>query len=151
MKKILAIALLLISVVYTTIEAQCGDELLKKTLKEMGDSQYMKDFSIELSNVNKDAKTGYVKFSVILNSRTHYKFNTTDGAGNSEKVIMQLYDGDKMMASNYDGGKMYQSFEFVCQKSKVYNLVFSYQGGAEGCSKAVMSMVKQYAEGEMKF
>ncbi|SMO57868.1 hypothetical protein SAMN06265379_10355 [Saccharicrinis carchari] len=151
MKKILILALLMLSVVYTTTDAQCGDDLLKKALKEMGDAQYIKDFNIDLTNVKKDTKTGYVKFSVILNSRSHYKFNTTDGAGNSEKVIMQLYDGDKMLVSNYEGGKMYEAFEFICQKSKVYSLVFSYQGGAEGCSKAVMSLVKQYTEGEMKF
>ncbi len=131
--------------------AQCGDDILKQALKEMGDAQYMKDFTIDLKKDKKDSQTGYVKFSVILNSRGHYKFNAVNGLSNPENVIMQLYDGDKMLISNFEGGKMYGSFEFICRKSKVYNLVFSFKGGQEGCAKAVMSLVKQYSEAEMKF
>jgi len=151
MKKILVIAILLVTVFSASTYAQCGDDLLKTALKEMGDAQYMKDFSIDLKKAKKDTKTGFVKFSVILNSRSHYRFNTVNGAGNPEKVIMQLYDGDKMMVSNFEAGKMYDSFEFVCRKSKVYNIVFSFKGGEEGCAKAVMSLVKQYSAGEMNF
>lgn len=151
MKKILVLAFLLISVASVTSYAQCGDDLLKMALKEMGDAQYLKDFTIDFKKAKKDTKTGFIKFSVILNSRSHYKFNTANGTGNPEKVIMQLYDGDKMLGSNFESGKMYKSFEFVCRKSKVYNIVFSFRGGAEGCSKGVMSLVKQYSAGEMNF
>ncbi|MGQ1785618.1 MULTISPECIES: hypothetical protein [unclassified Saccharicrinis] len=151
MKKILVLAILLVTVFSATNYAQCGDDLLKKALKEMGDAQYMKDFSVDIKKAKKDTKTGFVKFSVILNSRSHYKFNTANGMGNPEKVIMQLYDGDKMLVSNFESGKMYDSFEFICRKSKVYNIVFSFRGGEEGCSKAVMSLVKQYSAGEMNF
>ncbi len=151
MKKIFVLAILLVSVFSVASYAQCGDELLKTALKDMGDAQYMKDFNIELKQVKKDTKTGFVKFSIILNSRSHYKFNTADAVGNPERVIMQLYDGEKMLISNFEGGKMYSSIEYICRKSKVYNLVFSYKGGVEGCSKAVMSLVKQYSAGEMNF
>ena len=151
MKRILVLTILLVSAFSATIEAQCGDELLKKALKDMGDAQYMKDFTVDLKKAKKDTKTGIVKFSVILNSRSHYKFNTVDGIGNPEKVILQLYDGDKLLISNFESGKMYNSIEYICRKSKVYNLVFSYRGGEEGCSKAVMSLVKQYSAGRDEF
>lgn len=151
MKKILIIAILFVTVFSVTGYSQCGDDLLKAALKEMGDAQYMKDFTIDLIKAKKDTKTGIKKFSVILNSRSHYKFNTVNAAGNPEKVIIQLYDGDKLIASNFEGGKMYEAIEYICRKSKVYNLVFSFKGGEEGCSKAVMSLVKQYSAGEMNF
>ncbi len=151
MKKILVLVVLMVSTFSIKGYSQCGDELLKVALKEMGDAQYMKDFNIDLKKAKKDTKTGFIKFSVILNSRSHYKFNTANSTSNPERVIMQLFDGDKMLISNFEGGKMYDSFEFICRKSKVYNLVFSFKGGEEGCAKAVMSLVKQYSAGEMNF
>jgi hypothetical protein len=151
MKKILILSILFLSVFSFSGMAQCGDDLLKIALKQMGDAQYMKDFTIDLSSLKKNTKTGFVKFSVILNSRSHYKFNSVNANTNAEKVVMQLYDGDRMLISNFEGGKMYESFEFICRKSKVYNLVFSFKGGAEGCAKSVMSLVKQYSAGEMNF
>lgn len=151
MKKLIILSIIMTALFSVSSYAQCGDDMLKQALKEMGDAQYMKDFTIDLKKAKKDSKTGYVKFSVILNSRSHYKFNVVNGISNPEKVIMQLYDGDKMLISNFEGGKMYSSFEFICRKSKVYNLVFSYKGGEEGCAKSVMSLVKQYSAGEMNF
>ena len=151
MKKIWIIAIIFISFASVSASAQCGDDMLKTALKEMGEAQYMKDFTIDLKKAKVDVKTGYLKFSVILNSRSHYKFNTVNGLSNASGVIMQLYDGDKMLVSNFEAGKMYDSFEFICRKSKVYNIMFSFKGGEEGCAKAVMSLVKQYSQGEMNF
>ncbi|WP_075603337.1 hypothetical protein [Saccharicrinis aurantiacus] len=151
MKKVLILSIIFMAIFTVSSHAQCDEGMLKTALKEMGDAQYMKDFTIDLKKDKKDSQTGYVKFSVILNSRSHYKFNAVNGIGNPEKVIMQLYDGDRMLISNFEGGKMYNSFEFVCRKSKVYNLVFSFKGGQEGCARAVMSLVKQYSEAEMQF
>jgi len=151
MKKVILLSIILISAFSFSGKAQCGEDMLKKALKEMGDTQYMKDFTVELTRDKKDTKTGYVKFSVILNSKSHYKFNTVNGLSNPEKVIMQLYDGDKLVASNFEGGKMYDAIEYICRKTKVYSIVFSFKGGAEGCAKGVMSLVKQYSDGEMNF
>lgn len=124
--------------------AQCGDDLLKQALKEMGESQYIKDYTIELVKDKKDTKTGYVKFSVVLQSRTQYKFNLANGDTNPEQIILQVKQGDKLEASNMHNGKLYNEFEFICGKTGVYNLLFSFKGGSEGCAKAVQSLVKQF-------
>ncbi|NPA36441.1 MAG: hypothetical protein GXO47_06295 [Chlorobi bacterium] len=150
MKKILVSLLVFLSV-FTFASAQCNSEaLLKQALKEMGNGQYIKDFKIELFKAKKSMKTGYVKYSVVLQSRSQYKFNVVDDPSNAEKVIMQLYYNDKLLVSNFEKGKFYKSFQFICGKTGVYNLVFSYRGGAEGCSSAVLSLVKQFSESEMK-
>ncbi|TAJ15294.1 hypothetical protein DMA11_02505 [Marinilabiliaceae bacterium JC017] len=151
MKKLLFSLFFLFSMFSLTGYAQGGEDLLKLALKDMGDGQYMKDFTIELKKAKKDVKTGYVKFSVILNSRSHYKFNVVNGSSNAEQAIMQLYDGDKLLVSNFESGKHYKSCEFICGKTKVYNLIFSFKGGEEGTARAVLSLVKQYSEAEMKF
>jgi hypothetical protein len=148
MKKVL-LGLILILSVGSFASAQCDESLKKLALKEMGESQYIKDFSVDLKKAKKDMKTGFVKFSVILHSRNEYKFTVVNHPGNPEEVIMQLFDGDRLLVSNFDGGKMYKGAGFVCRTTKVYNLTFSFKGGEEGCAEAVISLVKQYAEGEM--
>jgi hypothetical protein len=151
MKKVLISFLLVFGFAIFSVSAQCGETVRKKALEEMGDSQYIKDYPVELIKNNGELNSGLVKFNVILNSRNHYRFNVVNGGSNASPIIMQLYDKDKLEASNFDGGKMYKAFEYVCRTTKVYQLVFSFPGGEEGCAEAVLSLVKQYSSGEMGF
>jgi len=150
MKKIVIATLFFCSLFTFSSYAQCGEELLKQALKGIGEGQYIKDFNIDLKKDDKTANTGYVKFSVLLNSRSQYRFNVANSASNSEEVIIQLYDGDVLLGSNFDKGKYYKAFDVIIGKAKVYNLVFSFKGGAEGCASAVQSLVKQFTAEEMK-
>ena len=143
MKRILLIFAVLFSIGLTSGFSQCGDDVMKQALKEMGDAQYLKDFSIDLVKVKKDVKTVGVQFSVILNSKSAYNFNVVNGASNTEGLIMQLFDGDNLLGSNFDSGKFYKAFQVSIGTTKVYKLVFSFRGGEEGCGRSVMSLVKQ--------
>jgi hypothetical protein len=150
MKKLIISILFFSSLFSVSSYAQCGEVLLKQALKEIGNGQYIKDYNIDLKKESKDANTGYVKYSVILQSRSQYRFNVVNSASNTESVIMQLYDGDVLKGSNFENGKMWKSFDIVVGKTKVYNLIFSFKGGVEGCASAVQSLVKQFTEEEMK-
>jgi hypothetical protein len=152
MRKLIFTFLLLLGVGFSGTYAQCNHEaLLKDALTQMGDGQYIKDFIVDLKNEKGGGPSGTVKYSVILNSRSQYKFNVVNGAGNSEKVHMQLFDGDKLLVSNKAQGKMYSAFGFVCRSTKVYSLVFSFPEGSEGCARAVLSLQRQFAAGEGGF
>ncbi len=151
MKKFVFSFIIFLSVAAFSIQAQCDESVKKAALQSMGDAQYIKDFSVTLTKSPNESTTGMVKFNVLLNSRNHYKFNVANGAFNPDDVIMQLYDKDKLLSSNFESGKKYKGFEFVCRATKVYQLVFSFSGGDEGCAEAVLSLVKQYSEGEMGF
>ena len=142
MKRVLINLIIVFSFGISAISAQCGGELTPQALKDMGSSQYIKDFSV-------DSKAT-VTFKVILNSKNHYKFNMVN-ASSSGDVIMELFDGDRLLVSNSDDGKMYKAAEFVCRTTKAYNLTFSFKDGKAGCAAAVLSLVKQYNEGEMGF
>ena len=149
MKKLLFIITISLLFFQPALHAQCGEALKKTALQEMGDAQYIKDFSILLEKSPTEAKTGMIRFNVLLNSRNHYKFNVVNGSMNADDIVMQLYDKDELLISNLDSGKKYKSFEFICRATKVYQLVFSFTGGQEGCAEAVLSLVKQYSEGQM--
>jgi hypothetical protein len=149
MKKIFWSLIIILSSSISAIYAQCDASIMQQALKDAGDSQYIKDFSSDMKKG--DAKTVQITFKVILNSKNHYKFTMADAKSNNESVIMQLFDEDRLIASNLNEGKMYKSTEFICRSTKAYNLTFSFKNGEEGCSAAVLSLVKQYKEGEMGF
>lgn len=124
--------------------AQCGDELMKAALAAMGDKQYIKDFDVKLAGGTPDTK-----FSVVLNSRTKYQINVAAAASNSEGVIFEIYEGDKLIGTNSAGGKMYPVFQFICSKTAAYKLRARTANGSEACARAVLSLVQQYSEAEM--
>lgn len=129
---------------------QCDQEaLLEEALDEMGDSQYIKDFVVEITKDEDEDKAGNIKYSVMLQSQTQYKFNVVNADSNTEKVHMQLYDDDKLIGSNRIDGEMKDAFGFNCTSGKVYKLVFSFRGGEEGCARAVLSLTKQLTEDDM--
>jgi len=150
MKKILFGFVFLFALSAGNAFGQCDQEaLLKQALDDMGDGQYIKDFVVNLKKGEDNSKTGYVKYSVILNSQSQYKFNVVNAPSNTEKAQMQLYDGDKLLASNRIDGEIRDAFGFICRSTKVYKLVFSFRGGEEGCSRAVLSLTKQLTEDEL--
>ncbi|MGN0029824.1 MAG: hypothetical protein ACI35Q_08885 [Marinilabiliaceae bacterium] len=145
MKKIL-LALVAIFTMASAASAQCGDELMKQALGAMGNYQYIKDFDIKLAAGT--SKTGS-KFSVVLNSRTHYQVNIANGSSNAENVVVEIYDGDNLIGSNSANGKVFTAFQFICSKTGVYKLHVCTAGNTEACARAVLSLVKQYSEAEM--
>lgn len=135
---LLAMALLLATI--TGAQAQCGDELMKQALGAMGNNQYIKDFDIKLSSAT--SKTG-TKMSVVLNSRTKYQINVANGAKNAENVVIQIFDGDKLIGTNFFNGKVFDKFEFLCSKTGAYKLHVYCNAGGEACARAVLSLVEQ--------
>lgn len=145
MKKLVVLVTMMICALMQA-NAQCGDELMKTALGAMGSYQYIKDFEV---NLPVGASKEGTKFSVVLNSRTHYQINVANGSTNAEDVIIQIYDGDKLIGANQANGKTFPAFQFICSKTGAYKLHVFCAGGGQACARAVLSLVKQYTEAEM--
>ncbi len=145
MKKLVVLVTMMICALMQA-NAQCGDELMKTALGAMGSYQYIKDFEV---NLPAGASKEGTKFSVVLNSRTHYQINVANGSTNAEDVIIQIYDGDKLIGANQVNGKTFPAFQFICSKTGAYKLHVFCAGGGQACARAVLSLVKQYTEAEM--
>ncbi len=145
MKKLVVLVTMMICALMQA-NAQCGDELMKTALGAMGSYQYIKDFEV---NLPAGASAEGTKFSVVLNSRTHYQINVANGSSNAEDVIIQIYDGDKLIGANQANGKTFPAFQFICSKTGAYKLHVFCAGGGQACARAVLSLVKQYTEAEM--
>lgn len=139
MKRLFLMMVALISFA-ASASAQCGDELMKSALAAMGDKQYIKDFDIKLAAGSADG----IKYSVVLNSRTKYQINIANGSGNSENVVVEVYDGDKLLGTSSVGGKVYTAFQIDCSKTGAYKLHVYTNSKSEACARAVLSLVSQY-------
>lgn len=120
--------------------AQCGDELMKAALAAMGDKQYIKDFDLKLAAGSADGTT----HTVVLNSRTKYQINIANGSTNSENVVVEVFEGDKLLGTSSIGGKVYTAFQIDCSKTGAYKLHVYTLGKSEACARAVLSLVAQY-------
>src|SRR5690554_7459278 len=70
MKKFVFSLIILLSTLSATTHAQCNESVKKAVLELMGDAQYIKDFSVTLEKAPNEAKTGMVRFNVLLNNRS---------------------------------------------------------------------------------
>ncbi|HBF87207.1 MAG TPA: hypothetical protein DDX39_01095 [Bacteroidales bacterium] len=108
---------------------------------------YIKDFKVRLKKAKKNENPPVAKYSVVLNKNTVYRFSVCSATEFEGKAIIQLYDKESMLGSNYNmaTGKEYPSFDFYCKKSGIYDVFMSFKGGAEGCAAGILSFVgKEY-------
>lgn len=119
---------------------QPGEPLLDTALKKLNGSQYIKDFDISL--YGSEARQGK-RLTLMLNSRTQYQLTLANDPGNKQDMIVQIFDGDRILGSNFSNGKIFNTFQFLCSRTGLYRLYCYNNGGAAQC-KAVLSLVKQY-------
>ncbi|PLX12900.1 MAG: hypothetical protein C0594_01905 [Marinilabiliales bacterium] len=123
--------------------AQCNDELVNICALDIGEATYLKDFKVRLKKAKKGKPAPVARYSVVLNKGTHYRFSVCNAQEFEGEAILQLYDNDKLIGSTFNvaTGKTYKAFDFICRKSAVYHLFFSYKEGKEGCSVGILSFV----------
>lgn len=137
--------IILITVMNNNIFAQCNSELLTKCVScNIKNTIYLKDFKIRLKKAKKNQNPPMAKFIVVLNNNTRYRFNICNAKDFEGKGVIQLYDDTRLQGSSYDPatGKSYNGFDFVCNKTGVYSIVFHFKAGKEGCAVGLLSYVK---------
>jgi hypothetical protein len=142
-KLILALSLLLTIGILSF--GQSSDPLVSKCVISAGENaKYLKDFRIQLG---KGVEQGELRFKApcSLWKNTKYRFtmcNTQDSKG---QLILSIKDDtNKTIISSFDAktGKVYPYFDFVCNKSGIYQLNYDFTNGQQGSGVGVVSMVK---------
>ena len=144
MKKLFITLSLLLTIGLVSF-AQTTDPLVSKCAISAGENaKYLKDFRIQLG---KGAAQGELRFKApcSLWKNTKYRFtmcNTQDSKGQLYLSIKD--DANKTIISSYDPktGKVYPYFDFVCNKSGIYQLNYDFTDGQQGSGVGVVSMVK---------
>lgn len=146
-KLILAIVATLLLVSYNPVEtqAQCNEQLTNQCALEVGDNAtYLKEFPAKLKRKRRNDPIPHAPFTVVLNKGTHYRFTLCNAVDYEGEGVLQLYDSNRLLGSTLDitTGKEYKSFDFMCQKTAVYQVFISFKEGKEGCAVGILSMVR---------
>ena len=127
------------------VKAQCNEQLVNNCMLEIGDAKYMKEFRVKLKRARKGQPPPTARFTVTLNKGGHYRFNILNAIDYEGKVILQLYDRERLLISslNLTDGKMYSQIDFMCTKTAIYQIFMSFKDGKEGCAVGILSLVNK--------
>ena len=111
--------------------AQCNETLVNKCYPTMSGFTYLKDFKFRLKEKSDATPKPKAKFQLILSKNTKYKLTACNAEEYPGKVIYQLFDASGLLASSYNPQtkKHYESIEFVCKKSGLYYIAYTFEDG----------------------
>ena len=140
MKKFIVITLL-ITWFATDVNAQCNEQLVNKCYPTMSGFTYLKDFKFRLKEKSEATPKPRAKFQLILSKNTKYLLTACNAEEFPGKVIYQLFDASGLLASSYNPQtkKHYKSIEFVCKKSGLYYIAYTFEDYEKGCAIGMIS------------
>lgn len=143
MKKVLLILSLI--VMAQANFGQSSDPLIGKCMASAGtDSKYLKDFRVQLGKATESSGLRY-KANISLWKDMKYRFTMCCTEDSKGKLILKLTDdASKTILSSYDknSGKAYESVDFVCSKSGIYQVNYDFSNEEAGSGIGMISIVK---------
>jgi hypothetical protein len=144
MKKIIITLSILLTFGFLSF-GQVTDPLIDPCITSAGaDSKYLKDFRIQLGKTAVENELRY-KANMSLWKNTKYRFTMCNTENSKGQLILSLKDeANKVLLSSFDqkSGKTYNSIDFICQKSGIYQLLYDFTNGQQGSALGVVSIVK---------
>lgn len=142
-KKVLN-TILLILIAKSFAFSQCNQKLVDYcTSKLNDDTKYIREYRAKLGQ-SKTEEIPVARYSVLLTKGNTYRFNICSALDYEGDGIIQLYDGNKIVASSYHAPSKttFDIVEFECNKTAIYKLYISFKDGKRGCSVGVLSLVE---------
>ncbi|MCK5170237.1 MAG: hypothetical protein KAQ75_10185 [Bacteroidales bacterium] len=127
------------------LSAQSGQELVDICGMIAGEATYLKDFPIKLDAAKPGEEPPRAAHSVVLSKNTKYRISICNSKDYSGEAIIQLYDSNRLLGTNYivATGKSYPTFDFKCTKTGVYHIFVSFKEGEQGLAVTLLSFVKR--------
>lgn len=144
MKKILALYIILL-ITSLAVSAQDPQEMVSRCALGIGDNTtYLKDFVIKLP---KAANTDIIpihKANIYLMKNQNYRFTMCNSESSEGQLVLSLYDKQKLITSSFvkKSGNLYNSVEFNCNKTGLYQLWYNFKDGEKGMGVGIVSLVK---------
>lgn len=109
------------------------------------DVMYLKDFQIKLDAAKPGEEPPTARYSIVLSKNTEYLFSICNSNDYSGQAIFQLYDNNRLLATNYvvATGQSYPKVSFKCSQTGVYHIWVSFKEGEQGLAVALLSFVKK--------
>ncbi len=145
MKRILNI-IVLILIAKTFAYSQCNQSLVTSCCHNINSSSvFLQQYRAKLGKASSATDLPVARFSVLLSKGNTYSFNVCSALDYEGEAILQLYDGNKMIASTYytPSKTDLKAFEFFCAKTAIYKIYISFLDGKPGCAVGILSMKKK--------
>ena len=139
-------AILLLSGNSNLLQAQSGQELVDICGMVAGEATYLKDFQIKLDAAKPGEEPPSTRYSIVLSKSTEYLFSICNSNDYSGQAIFQLYDNNRLLATNYvvATGQSYPQVKFKCSTTGVYHIITSFKEGEQGLAVALLSFVERF-------
>ena len=94
-----------------------------------------------------------LKYTLLLHQGKKYRIEVFENDEYRGGATYSLYEGNKLIGTNYAKarGKSYPSFDFICQKSLVYDMVVRKNVSGKYCASWVIQEMKESGEGYFEF
>lgn len=140
---ILSLALVIMPMLATGQPAT--DDLVSSCVIAAGENTtYLKDFRVQLPKAATNASVPVYKANMYLMKNMKYRFSACDAPGSRGELFITIYDQRKELISSYnpDTGKKFGSIDFICNKTGLYTIWYSFVGGEQGSGVGVVCMIK---------
>lgn len=129
------------------VNGQTSDPFVSQCVMNAGsDARYLKDFRVQLGKAeNNDNNNLRFKANISLWKNTKYRFSMCNADNSNGKLILTIKDEtNKVVLSSFDqkSGKIYNSIDFTCNKSGIYQLSYDFENRQQGSGVGVVSMIK---------
>jgi hypothetical protein len=143
MKTLLIILCLLTNTAVLEVSAQCNSKLVEKAAAVSGkETVVIREFKVKLEEGSMDKPLPVGRYAVMLNEGIHYRIALANSDISEGRGVVQLYDKTVLLGSTYnvESDKDSATFDFMCAKTKTYQVLAFFREGKPGCMAAVLSM-----------
>jgi hypothetical protein len=136
---------LLIMLVPFLLMGQTETDVTSKCVLSAGpNTTYLKDHVIKLTKATSKTDIPVVKENLYLMKNFKYRFTLCNAEGSQGELTISIYDKDRKIIGSFDekSGKVFPSIDFICNKTGMYTLWYSFRNGEQGMGVGVVSMIK---------
>jgi len=131
------------SLFYLAASAQDQKEMVSKCALSVGENTtYLKDYVIKLPKAGEKANLPVYKADFLMMKKQSYRFTMCNAESSNGELILALYDKDKLVITSKVGDKVYNSFDFTCNKTGKYTLWYTFNNGQQGMGVGIVSLLK---------
>lgn len=144
MKKILTIYIILL-ITSLAASTQNPQEMVSNCALGVGDNTtYLKDFVVKLPKAADTDNIPVHKANIYLMKNQNYRFTMCNSDSSEGQLVLSLYDKQKLITSSFikKSGNVYNSVEFNCNKTGLYQLWYNFKDGKKGMGVGIVSLVK---------
>jgi hypothetical protein len=144
MKTFLMFWFLIILTNINGILAQCTNKLVEMAALKCGPNAItIKEFKIKFEEGTMKKPSPVGRYSVLLSEGMHYRITLVNAAAYEGQGVLQLYDKTLLLGSTYnvETGEDHQQFDFICKKTKTYQVIAFFREAKPGCMAGVLALI----------